>query len=238
MSAAPEGRIPLVLLPGLLNDARLWAAQRAGLAGVETLVPDLTGADSMAALAEAVLAAVPGRFRLAGLSMGGYLALEIMRRAPERVEALALLDTQARPDTEQASANRREQVRRAAEDFEGVVDALYPKLVHPERADDVLLKTLFRDMAAVAGPEGFARQQAAIMSRIDSRPFLRRIDCPVLVLCGRQDAVTPVERHEEMAASIPGARLKILENCGHLSAIERPEAVTAALQGWLAGNLP
>jgi pimeloyl-ACP methyl ester carboxylesterase len=188
----------------------------------------------MPGLARAVLAAVPApRFALAGLSMGGYVALEIMRQAPGRVAALALLDTQARPDTPEASENRRAQVKRAETDFDAVIDALYPKLVHPARANDPALKPLFRDMALSIGPAAFARQQAAIMSRIDSRPFLPRIECPTLVLCGREDGVTPVERHEEMAAAIPGARLKVLDDCGHLSAIERPEAVTAALAAWL-----
>lgn len=228
-------RPSLVLLPGLLNDARLWASQVEGLsARAQVTVGDLTVADTMPLLARAVLAAAPARFALAGLSMGGYVALEIMRQAPGRVTALALVDTQARPDTPQASENRRAQVARAATDFGGVVDALYPRLVHPRRAEDEALRNLFSAMALSVGPQAFARQQAAILGRIDSRPFLPRIDCPTLVLCGREDGVTPVELHEEMADAIPGARLHVVEDCGHLSALEQPQAVTRALDAWLS----
>lgn len=227
-------RTPLILLPGLLNDARLWTAQAEGLADIATCrVGDLTRAEDMRGLAESVLAAAPERFALAGLSMGGYTALEIMRQAPGRVAALALLDTQARPDSPEASRNRRAQVTRAESEFEAVVAELYPKLVHPRRAGDETLKSLFASMAHDLGPGVFARQQAAIMSRIDSRPFLPRIECPTLVLCGREDAVTPVALHEELAAAIPGAHLEVIEACGHLSAVERPEAVTNALRAWL-----
>lgn len=231
-------KTPLVLLPGLLNDARLWSAQASMLSDIaDVTVGDLThavgGADSMRALAESVLESAPERFALAGLSMGGYVALEIMRRAPGRVTALALLDTQARPDTPPATENRRAQMRRSETEFGGVIADLYPKLVHPDRAEDGALKALFTDMALTTGAEAFRRQQAAIMGRIDSRPFLPRIACPTLVLCGRQDAVTPVELHEEMAEAVPGSRLEVVEDCGHLSAIERPEAVSDALREWI-----
>jgi pimeloyl-ACP methyl ester carboxylesterase len=225
----------LVLLPGLLNDHRLWESQTTTLSNIADIsIGDVSVAVSMPALAQAVLATIPEeRFALAGLSMGGYVALEIMRQAPERVIALALLDTQSRPDTPEATENRRAQVTRAQTDFQGVVDLLYPKLVHPARANDEGLKNLFNKMAVSLGAAAFARQQSAIMNRIDSRPFLPRIDCSTLVLCGRDDGVTPVALHEEMAAAIPGARLEIIEDCGHLSAIESPVAVTAALALWL-----
>ena len=239
MNASRE--IPhLVFLPGLLNDGRLWAAQTAALAGrAECVAGDLTGSDTMPGLAASILRAVPAqRFALAGLSMGGYVALEIMRQAPERVTALALLDTQARPDTPQASEGRRALMARAGVDFDGVIDTLYPKLVHPARSSDAALKSLFGAMARTLGPEVFLRQQSAIMSRIDSRPFLARMACPTLVLCGREDGVTPVALHEEMAGAIPGATFRIIEDCGHLSAIERPEAVTTALEDWLASLQP
>ncbi len=226
--------VPLLLLPGLLNDARLWTAQVEGLSDVATcVVGDLTEESHMRTLARSVLDRAPERFALAGLSMGGYTALEIMRQEPARVTALALVDTQARPDTPEASQNRREQVRRAETDFEGIIDTLFPKLVHPQRAQDAALKALFRSMARALGPEVFARQQSAIMSRIDSRPFLPRIACPTLVLCGREDGVTPVALHEEMAAAIPGAHLEVIDECGHLSAVEKPAAVTQALRAWL-----
>jgi pimeloyl-ACP methyl ester carboxylesterase len=227
----------LLLLPGLLNDARLWQGQISGLSDiVHSTVGDLTGTDSMAALAVSVLANAPAeRFALAGLSMGGYVALEIIRQAPERVIALALLDTSARPDTPQSTEGRRALMKQAETDFANVVSTLLPRLMLPEHARDEALAEAFTAMASSVGQEAFLRQQTAIMGRIDSRPFLRRITCPTLVLCGRDDAVTPVEVHEELAAGIPGSRLKIVETCGHLSALEQPEQVTEALRDWLSG---
>jgi pimeloyl-ACP methyl ester carboxylesterase len=227
--------IPLVLLPGLLNDSRLWAAQAAALSGLaDCSAGDLTGSDAMGGLADSVLARAPaGRFALAGLSMGGYVALEILRRAPERVAALALVDTQARPDTAQATEGRRALMARSEGDFEGVVETLRGRLLLPAHAADPGIGGLFAEMARGVGAAAFRRQQAAILGRVDSRPLLPRVACPTLVLCGRQDAVTPPELHEEMAAAIPGAKLVVVEECGHLSAIERPAAVTAALRAWL-----
>ena len=229
-------KLPLVLCPGLLCDAALWAPQVEALRDVaEVFIPSLAQEDTMSGMGAAVLREAPWpQFARAGLSMGGYVALEIMRQARERVTALALMDTQARSDSPEASAGRRALVARSFDDFDGVIDSLFPRLVHPARAQDAALKASFTAMAQAVGPEAFRRQQAAIMTRIDSRPFLPRIACPTLVLCGRDDGVTPVALHEEMADAIPGARLEVLEDCGHLSAIERPEAVTAALRKWLA----
>ena len=168
--------------------------------------------------------------------MGGYTALEIMRRAPERVSALALLDTSARPDTPEASENRRKQIALAATDFDAVINALFPKLVLAVHATDPELSALFTAMAQKVGAAAFARQQAAIMGRADSRPHLAHITCPTLVLCGRDDGVTPVTVHEEMAAAIPGSVFEIVETCGHLSAMEQPAAVTLALSRWLSNG--
>ncbi|HEX2613442.1 MAG TPA: alpha/beta fold hydrolase [Fibrobacteria bacterium] len=229
--------VPLVLLPGLLNDARLWAAQAAALSDIADVAPasvgDLTAHDTMGGLAASVLERAPARFALAGLSMGGYVALEILRRAPERVTALALVDTQARPDTPQATEGRRALMARSETDFEGVIETLRGRLMLPGHAVDPAIGGLFVAMARDTGAAAFRRQQAAIMGRMDSRPFLPRIACPTLVLCGRQDTTTPLELHEEMAAAIPGARLVVAEDCGHLSAIESPGAVSAALRAWL-----
>lgn len=226
----------LVLLPGLLNDARLYRKQIAGLAdAADCVVGDLTGADSIVALADAVLAQAPSRrFALAGLSMGGYVALEIMRQAPERVIALALLDTSARPDTAASTEGRRAAIRQSETDFPAVIAALVPKLMSPSHARDEALAGLFTAMAQSVGREAFVRQQTAIMHRIDSRPHLGNISCPTLVLCGREDGVTPVEFHEELAAGISGSVLEIIEDSGHLTALEQPDRVTGALQRWLA----
>ena len=225
----------VVFLPGLLCDARLFEAQVRALGARGTLqVADMTTGGTMAALAADVLARAPsGRFALAGLSMGGYCALEIVRQAPERIAALALLDTSARPDTPEGTANRRRLVKLAEHDFDRVVDELLPKLVAPAHLADPAIAGVVRAMARAFDPASFARQQEAIISRADSRPLLPTIACPTLVLCGREDALTPPEVHEEMAAAIPRARLVLVDGSGHLSPLERPEAVTAALAAWL-----
>ena len=209
----------LVLLPGLVCDARMWAPQMASLADiVQTSVGDLTGADNIAALAASVVAKAPaGRFALAGLSMGGYVALEIMRLAPERVAGLALLDTTARPDTPEATQNRLKAMTRAESDYTGVLTDLLPKLLHPNQLDDKSITGLLVEMGEDAGKEVFKRQQTAIIGRADSRPFLNNIHCPTLVLCGAEDLITPREVHEEIAESIPGARVTVIKQCGHIS---------------------
>ena len=229
--------LPLLALPGLLNDARLWQHQVAALSAERTVaIGDLTQADSVAELARAVLAKAPaGRFALAGLSMGGYVAQEIVRQAPERVAALALLDTSARPDTEQAQANRRALLARsAAGEFAAVVAGLTPRLLHPEHLADQALVALLEDMGRAVGPQAFERQQTAIMGRPDSRPSLAQIRCPTVVVCGREDQLTPLELAQEMASGIAGAELVVVERSGHMSPLEQPQAVTAALRAWLA----
>ena len=227
---------PVYALPGLLNDERLWQHQSAGLSSRHPFfTAHLTGHDSIASLAAAALARAPApRFALAGLSMGGYVALEIMRQAPERVIALALLDTNARPDSPQATELRHSLMTLAQTDFKAVIDSLTPRLVHPSRLSDKSVVNVITEMAHSVGVDAFLRQQTAIMNRIDSRPFLHAIGCPTLVLCGREDLLTPLELHEEMASSIPGAKLVVIEQCGHLSALERPQQVTQALQAWLS----
>lgn len=227
--------LPLLLLPGLLCDHRLWQHQIDGLAGLaQCTVADLTGANTIAGLAQAALAQAPaGRFVLAGLSMGGYVALEIMRLAPERVSALALLDTSARPDTPEATAARHELLRHAGPDLQRVIATLLPRLVHPSHLSDPAIVGVITAMARSVGRNAFVRQIKAIIGRADSRPSLGRIACPTLVLCGREDALTKVEVHEELVAGIPGARLVVIEDAGHLTPIERPREVTEALATWL-----
>lgn len=225
----------LLLLPGLLNNARLWEHQVAELSGIAVpTVADLTGADSIALLASNALAQVPvERFAVAGLSMGGYVAMEILRQAPERVTALALLDTTARPDTAEATSNRQRLMRLAESDFPAVTEQLLPRLVHPDRLTDDRLRKAITGMADEIGKDVFFRQQRAIIDRIDSRPYLPQIRCPAMVLCGREDAVAPVAVHEEMAEGIPDAELLVIARCGHLSALERPQQVTEAMKSWL-----
>ncbi len=225
----------IILLPGLLCDQRLFAGQLPALAArAPTAVADLTGADTIAGLAAQVLETAPARFALIGLSMGGYVAFEILRRAPERVTRLALLDTQARADTDEAKARRRGLMELAEKgEFLGVAPRLLPLFLHPDALADPKITGTVQAMAESTGKTGFLRQQAAIMSRIDSRPSLPAIACPTLVLAGREDQVTPLERQLEMAAAIPDATLVTLPRCGHLSPLERPQAVTRQLIGWL-----
>ena len=228
-------REPLLLLSGLLSDGALWRAQVDGLEDVAApVVPDLSLDATIAGMAHRALAAAPPRFALAGLSMGGYVAMEVMRSAPERVTKLALLDTSARTDTPEQAERRREAIGLAeGGEFSGVADRMLPKLVHPDRLADEALVSAIKAMAGRLGKEGFLRKQRASMGRLDSRPHLPRIACPTLVLCGREDASTPLPLHEGMAALVPGARLAVVERCGHMSAMERPAEVTAALRRWL-----
>jgi pimeloyl-ACP methyl ester carboxylesterase len=227
-------RVPLLLLPGLTNDERVWRSVIGALAGdADASVGDLRTPDTMRALAADILSRAPERFAMAGLSMGGYCALEIMRQAPERVRGLALVDTSARPDTPESKANREKQIERSRTDYAGLVAELLPKWIHPSRLHDAEVGQVTRDMALDAGPEIFTRQQRAIMSRADSRPSLSAIRCPTVVVCGRDDALMPMEIHEELARGIGGATLEIIETCGHLSPLERPAQVSDALRRWL-----
>ena len=228
-------KTPLLLLPGLLADARLFDCQVRHLSDVaQPTVADLTVADTIAKLAtEAVRRMPAGRFAVAGLSMGGYVALEVMRQVPERVSALALLNTNARADSAESTESRRRLMALADRDFAAVNAALVPKLLHPDHLKDARLTNLLDDMANSVGVQGFKSQQAAIIGRIDSRPHLAAIRAPTMVLAAREDAIMPMEVSEEMARGIPGARLEVVEHCGHLSSIEQPEAVTALLRAWI-----
>jgi pimeloyl-ACP methyl ester carboxylesterase len=227
----------LLLVPGLLSDRRLWQAQLDGLKhAAECTVADVSQADTVAGMASAAIARMPpGPFAVAGLSMGGYVALEVMRQAAPRVNGLALLDTSARPDSDQATADRRRMMKMAESDFDRVVNALLPKVLLPAHMRDAKLVAIVKAMAVTTGKDAYCRQQEAIIGRIDSRPHLAQIDCPTLVLCGRDDTLTPVALHQEMANAIPGARLVIADQCGHLSPLEQPQLVTMNLVHWLSG---
>ena len=231
---------PLLLLPGLLCDERLWRDQCAALSGLAApLVADLTRDDSLAAMAARALDAADAawgagsRFSLAGLSMGGYVALELMRRAPARVARLALLDTSARPDTE-AQARRRRGLMALTRSgqFRGVTPRLLPQLLHPDNLDGPLGVEVTA-MAERVGRDAFLRQQAAILGRPDSRPDLAAVAVPTLAVAGAEDLLTPPELAVEIADGIPGAVVVTLPRCGHLATMERPAAVSLLLRGWL-----
>jgi pimeloyl-ACP methyl ester carboxylesterase len=227
--------MPILLVPGLVSSSRIFAPVeaalwRAGPVAVANHIRD----DNMAAIAQRILDEAPPRFALAGHSMGGYIAFEIMRQAPERVLRLALMNTHARPDTPELTARRRSQMVRAnAGEYSAILDELFPLFVHPSRRDRIDLRQLVHDMGNDVGAEAFVRQQTAIIGRPDSRASCAAIACPTLVLTADEDRVIPNSLSKEMADSIHGAKLVILQNCGHLPQPEQPEATANALLDWL-----
>ncbi len=228
--------LPILLLPGLLCSPRLYAAQLPVLwTHGPVMVADHRRDDTLDAIAARVLAHAPPRFALAGLSMGGYIAYAVLRAAPERVAKLALLDTAARADLPEQSERRMAQIELAESGrFGELLDLLWPLFVHKNRQHDEALKSVVRAMMDDTGPAAFVRQQKAIMTRPDSRPDLPKIKCPTLILVGDGDTLTPPKLSEEMAGLIPGSRLVTVADCGHLSTLERPEAVNRALVEWIA----
>jgi len=229
-------RTPLLLLPGLLCDAGLWVHQSEALADVaEVQVADLTQDDRVEAMAARVLAQAPARFALAGLSMGGYVAFEILRQAPERVSRLALLDTTAAPDSPERALQRRRSLAILSRGrFLGVTQQLLPTLVHPRHVHGPVGQAV-QAMAQRVGPEAYRRQQTAILHRPDSRPLLPTLTQPTLVLGGADDALTPPAVLQALAAPIPQAQWHTLPDCGHLPTLEQPEATTALMRRWLMG---
>ena len=229
------GKQSAVFIPGLLCTAALFAPQVKGLADIADIaIGDHTRHDLVGDAAQAILDDAPDRFALAGLSMGCYIAFEIMRREPQRVTKLALMDSSARPDTIEQSGRRRALMAEAERNgLTGVVDVLLPLFVHKDRLTDTQLTSLVHDMAEETGVTAFIRQQRAIMSRPDSRPGLAAISCPVTVIVGDGDILTPPDLAREMADGIGSARLEIIEGAGHLSTLEKPDAVTAVLRAWL-----
>jgi pimeloyl-ACP methyl ester carboxylesterase len=235
VTASSRGSLPVVLVPGLNCSARLYAEQIPALWRFgPVMVADYTRDASIAAIAGQILANAPPVFALVGLSLGGYIAFEIMRQAPQRVGRLALLDTSARPDTAELTARRQAPMARArAGKLIEVADESFVFFVHPNRYGDVALRAVVRAMAEETGAEAYLRQQQAIIGRPDSRPMLGAIQCPTVMLVGEQDRGTPPELAREIAAGIAGARLVVVPDCGHLSTLERPQAVTKALVEWM-----
>ena len=229
--------LPILLIPGLNCSARLYGPQIPALWRLgPVLIADHTRADTMHGIGASMLAAAPPQFRLVGLSMGGYLAFEILRQAPERVAKLALLDTSARSDRPEQTERRRDFIRLAeAGRFMEMNEVLWPILVHETRQGNRALRVIVDAMAQETGPEAFIRQQQALIGRPDSRPNLRSIRCPTLVVVGDSDQLTPPELSHEMAEAIPGARLETVATCGHLSTLERPEVLSKLLVDFLGG---
>ncbi|WP_071674038.1 alpha/beta fold hydrolase [Nioella nitratireducens] len=226
---------PIVFLPGMMCDARLFAPQIAALSGRHpvTTMP-LGNAASMGQLARGILAVAPPRFALAGLSMGGILAMEILRQAPDRVARLALLDTNPRAELDAVKARRAPQIEavRAGRLQEVMAEAMIPNYCtdSPRRPQ---IEALCMAMAMDLGPQVFINQSIALRDRPDQQETLRAFDGPALVLCGRQDRLCPVERHELMHGLLKNSRLEIIETAGHLPTLDHPERTTAALTRWL-----
>lgn len=225
----------VLVLPGLLEDADAFEHQLPLLREIATCkVADLTRGETIAKLAEDALAQAPqGPLAVAGHSMGGYVALEMMRRWPERIERLALLNTHARPDSPESTENRRRLMALAEKDFEAVIQALTPKVLAPSHQREPGMTGTISEMALGVGKEAFLRQERAIIGRIDSRPGLGAIRCPTLVVAGREDQIMPVAWLEELARGIPGARLEVIDGSGHTSPVEKPREVAKLLRQWL-----
>jgi pimeloyl-ACP methyl ester carboxylesterase len=226
----------LVLLPGTLCDERLWEHQLEHLTDVsDPSVSMLTEEETIEGMAESVLKDAPERFALAGLSLGGIVAMEVIRQAPERVTRLALLDSNPHgPKPEQLEGWKDLISKVESGQFQSIVkEKLLPNLIHPGRQKDSGLVSTIRDMAEEIGPEVYVQQLRAVSTRSDLWKGLREINVPTLLLVGRDDQVCPLSLHEEIQANILKSRLVIVEDCGHLSSLEQPEEVTAAMRTWL-----
>lgn len=230
--------MPTVLVPGLFCTPLCFAEQLPALwqFGPVT-VADHRRDDSIAAIARRILETAPPRFALAGISMGGYISLEMLRQAPERIARVALISTSARPDTPEQSDRRRQQIELAQKGrFADIARLAFPMMFNPAHHGDARLSEAVQTMARETGPEAYVWQQRANMGRIDSRPHLAAIHCPTLVLAAEKDEVIPPEWSRELADGITGAKLTVLAEAGHLSTIERPAQVNEALIAfWQAG---
>ncbi|MEM0948701.1 MAG: alpha/beta fold hydrolase [Pseudomonadota bacterium] len=230
---------PLLFLPGMMCDARLFAAQTAAFSSARTIIHGtMTRGRTVTEIAEAVLDDAPREFALAGLSMGGIVAMEIMRMAPERVTRLALMDTNPLAETPETAANREPQIvaARAGKLNDVMRDEMKPRYLAPGPSRAQVLDVVM-NMATALGPDVFVRQSRALQRRPDQTETLKKIAVPTLVLCGRHDALCEVRRHEFMRDLIPGAILEVIEDAGHLPPLEEPAATTAALERWLTDTL-
>lgn len=225
---------PLILLPGMMCDARIFAGQIAPLSRDRAvMIAPLVG-ERVEEMASAVLDSAPARFALAGLSLGGIVAMELLRRAPERITRVALMDTTPLNETPQEAAAREPQIIAARTGrFDEVMreQVLTPLLrAGPHKAAQL---AYLMEMAHDLGPEAFVRQSRALQRRRDQQPTLRKVRQPALILCGEEDRLTPLKRHEFMSELVPYAQLRVIEEAGHLSVLDQPDAVTAALQEWM-----
>jgi pimeloyl-ACP methyl ester carboxylesterase len=233
---------PLLFLPGLACDADVWRDQVRAFSKITTVcVADYGLSDSIEKMAAVALDGAPERFAIGGHSMGGRVAFEIARRAPERLAGIALLNTAYRAFAG-GEAGERETAARFAllelartKGMRAMAEYWIPNIIHPDRVADKALVSAIIAMMGRKSPEIFAAQIKALLGRPDATPVLPAIRCPTMVLCGREDAWSPLAAHREMVAMIPGSKLAVIENCGHMAPMERPEDVTVALSAWFSG---
>lgn len=233
----------LILIPGILCDSTVWLPQAAALRDIAAVhIAELIECGSLGLMAEAILKTAPPSFALAGHSVGGRVAMEVLRRAPGRIERLALLDTGYEPVApgaagEREAAGRHRMVDKARElGMRAMGLEWLQGMLSPPRLSDTALVASILDMIERRSPDFYAAQTRAMLSRPDATPLLGEIRCLTLVLCGREDGWSPVERHRRLAALIPGSTFTIIENCGHMSTLEQPEEVSAALRSWLTST--
>ncbi|MTH99253.1 alpha/beta fold hydrolase [Roseibium sp. RKSG952] len=225
---------PILFVPGLLCTEVLYAPQMTALADHPVMVADHTRQDAIPDIVEDILKTAPERFSLIGLSMGSYIAMALLRAAPERVSRVAMIATNARADVPEQTKRRKFLIELARKkNFEKVPHLLYPGFVHEKRENDPALRQIVVDMAIDTGPDAFVRQQTALIARIDSRPFLKEIGCPALVVVGDGDRLTPPHLAREIHNLIPGSRLAVIAGSGHLPTLEEPDQTTAVLKNWL-----
>jgi pimeloyl-ACP methyl ester carboxylesterase len=234
------GKSHLILVPGLMCDEAVWEHQARELRDIADItIADHGYLDSLTAMADAILQRAPQRFALAGHSMGGRVAFQVFRRAPERVTAVALMDTACTPraagsaGAEEAEQRHRLLNKARKEGMRAMAAEWAQRMVHPERLSDTTLMNAIFDMIARKTPDIFEAQITALLNRPNAKGVLPQIHCPSLILCGREDAWSVLAHHEEMAAMIPHGRLVVIENCGHMSTMERPAEITAAMRDWL-----
>lgn len=230
---------PLLLVPGVLCDRLLWSAQIEALSPYADIsVPDHTRHNSMSGIAKDILAHAPPRFSIAGLSMGGFIIFELWRQAPDRIQRIALLNTNARPADPEFELPICEQLLEQArtEGVAAVAETLIPHFLSPPCQDNEAMRQIVFAMAEVTGVENMRNQMQACMKRPNSCPDLPGLSAPALIISGLDDPLTPPEQHEEMAELLPNASFEIIDDCGHLSTIEQPDAVNALLQDWLRDN--
>lgn len=232
----------LLLIPPFMATADFWDNQIEDLGDIaDIMVPNTTQHESIQTLAAEIIKSAPKEFYLAGLSMGGYISLEIMRQLVDagdegRVLKLALMGTNFRSDTDAIKKSREEQMAAALDgDMDGVYAKVIPLLVHERYQKDIDFLTLLYGMVVQLGAQVFVRQQMVNISREDSTSLLPKIKCPTLLICGRDDVLTPISYHTMMQELLPNADMSFIDECGHYSAIEQPREVSSALRQWLVG---